>query len=259
MDAVKCGDHRLLATPAAAGLGITADGMVGQLQAGDGLASGEQLQAAVVPAVRGVGIAQQGVDLLGDCFFASGRLITHGPVHRLPPDDPARQAVGHRQLPVQTVGPRHQLQTGQGKTITSAEGLLAVALARPAVLRRQHQHQGSTVPQHQQVRGSEEDSQVRASAIHVGEHRAQAGREADPAAAAEHAGVGAQGVAEEARGPGRIEALAVGRLRFPFALGEVKLLAAAAVKSGEQRPAVGGDLEGLTQTNESQMGLPQEW
>jgi len=67
-------------------------------------------------------------------------------------------------------------------------------------------------------------------------------RKTDPAAPAEHAGVGAQGIAEEARGTGGIEALAVGSVWFPLALGEVVLLTAAAVRSSEQGPAVGGDL-----------------
>jgi len=45
--------------------------------------------------------------------------------------------------------------------------------------------------------GGQEDAQVFATAIHVGEHRAQTAGEADPAPPAEHAGVGAQGVPEE--------------------------------------------------------------
>jgi hypothetical protein len=39
---------------------------MGQLQAGERLPCCEQLQAAVMPAVGGIGIAQQGLDLLGD-------------------------------------------------------------------------------------------------------------------------------------------------------------------------------------------------
>jgi hypothetical protein len=38
--------------------------------------------------------------------------------------------------------------------------------------------------------------------------------------------------------------LAVRRVRLPLALGEVVLLAAAAVRGGEQGQAVGGDLQG---------------
>jgi hypothetical protein len=67
---------------------------------------------------------------------------------------------------------------------------------------------------------------------------------ADPVPAAEHAGVSAQGVTEESRRAGGIEALAVGSIRFPLAFGEVVLFAAAAVRGGEQDPAVGGDLQG---------------
>lgn len=167
-----------------------------------------------MPAVRGVGIAQQGGDLFGHRSFAAGRLSADGSVHRFPPDDPPRQAIGDRQLPVQAVGPGQQLQAGQGQPIATAQGLLLVALAGPAVLRRQHQHKGSAVPQHQQVSSSQEHAQVRAPAILVSEHRRQAVREADPAAPADDTGIGPQGIAEEARGAGGIEALAVSGLRL---------------------------------------------
>jgi hypothetical protein len=226
--------------------------VVGQLKAGDGpapggptlggVASGEQLQAAVVPAVGGIGIAQQGVDLLGDCPLAARRLGADGPVHRLSPDNPARKAVGHRQLPVQAVGPGHQLQPGQGEAIAAAEGLLPVALAGPAVLGGKHQQQSGAVAKHQEVSSGEEDTQVRAPAIHVSQYRAQAGRKAEPAAPAEHAGVGAQRIAEEARGASGIESLAVGGLRFPFTFWQVVLLAAAAVSGGEKGPAISREL-----------------
>jgi hypothetical protein len=77
VDALKHGDHRFLAAPAGRGLGIGADRVVGQLQAGDGpiiggVAGSEQQQAAVMPAVGDIGIAQQGVDLVGDGLFAAG-------------------------------------------------------------------------------------------------------------------------------------------------------------------------------------------
>ncbi len=107
----------------------------------------------------------------------------------------------------------------------------------------EHQHQGGAVPQHQQVGGSKEHAKVGPPAIHVGEHRAQARGEAEPAAPAEHPGVGSQGVAEEARGAGGIQALAVRSVRLPFTLREVLLLAAAAVLGGEKGPAVGGEMK----------------
>ena len=84
------------------------------------------------------------------------------------------------------------------EAITAAQGLLPVALTGPAVLGWEHPHQGGAISQHQQVGSSQDHAQVGATAIHVGEHRGQAGGEAAPAPAAEHAGVGAQGVAEEA-------------------------------------------------------------
>lgn len=55
VDALKCGDHGCLAAPAAAGLGDCANRVVGQQKPGEGLAIGEQLQAAVVPPIGGVG------------------------------------------------------------------------------------------------------------------------------------------------------------------------------------------------------------
>lgn len=111
----------------------------------------------------------------------------------------------------------------------------------------EHQHEGGSVAEAQKVSSSEEDAKVRASTIHICEHRAQAGQEADPAPPAEHAGVGAQGLAEEARGSGGIQTLSVGGLRFLLTLGELMLFAAGAVRGGEQGPAVGGDLQGGTQ------------
>jgi hypothetical protein len=123
-----------------------------------------------MPAAGGVGIAQKCVDLLCDHCFRAGRFRIDRAVHRLPPDDPARQAVGDRELPVQAVGPRHQLQSGQGESIAVAQGLLPVALAGPAVFRRQHQHLGRSIPEDQHVSGGKEDAQVRAPAIHIGKH-----------------------------------------------------------------------------------------
>ena len=109
------------------------------------------------------------------------------------------------------------------------------------------QHKGAAVAEDLPVSGGQEYAQVRAPAVDVGEHRAQAGGEADPATPAEHAGVGAQGIAAEDGRAGCIEALAVGGVRVPFPLGQVLLLAAAAVGGGQQGPVVGGDLQGWLQ------------
>jgi hypothetical protein len=54
----------------------------------------------------------------------------------------------------------------------------------------------------------------------------------------------AQGVTEETAGAGGIEALAVGSIRFTLAFVEEVLLAAGAVRSGEQGLAIGGELQG---------------
>ena len=70
-DPLEGGDYGIVAAPAAGGLRVGADREVGQLEAVDRFTGGDQLQAAVVPAVEGVGIAQQGVDLLGHRSFAA--------------------------------------------------------------------------------------------------------------------------------------------------------------------------------------------
>ena len=75
-DPLEGGDYGVVAAPAAGGLRVGADRVVGQLQAGDGVSGGEQLQAAVVPVIGGVGIAQHGVDLLSHSPFSAGGLST---------------------------------------------------------------------------------------------------------------------------------------------------------------------------------------
>jgi hypothetical protein len=59
-----------------------------------------------------------------------------------------------------------------------------------------------------------------------------------------------QGIAEEARGVGSVQALAVGGLPIPLAIGEVVLLRLAAVGGSEQGPAAGGELKGGLQGSE---------
>ena len=61
-------------------LGVGSDRVMGQLQGGHGLTGGEQLQAAVVPAGGGIGIAQQGVDLLCDNTLGFRGLSPNGPI-----------------------------------------------------------------------------------------------------------------------------------------------------------------------------------
>ena len=209
-----------------------------------GLAVGlGELQTPVAPAVRGIGITEQGGDLLSYRCLRPGLHWLNSLVLGFPPVDAAGESMAGRELPVEGIGPGHQLQPGQRESVAASQGLLPVALTGPAVFGGQHQHQRGAVPEHQQVRRGEAHPQVRTSAIHIRQYRGQAGRQIQPAAAAEHPRIGPQGVAEEARGAGGFEALAVGRLRLPLTLGEVVLLAAAAVGGGEQGPAVGGDLQ----------------
>ena len=58
----------------------------------------------------------------------------HWMVHLLPTVDQSWQAVGDRNLPVQTVGPGNKLEARQRQTITAPQSLLSVALAGPAVI-----------------------------------------------------------------------------------------------------------------------------
>ncbi len=118
LDPLEGAGHRVLEAPASAGLGIDADRVVGQLHPAHVLPGGEQRQAPVQPAIGGIGITQQGLDLLLDSpsgpMSVSGVGIGRGGLgDRLPPDDSPREAVGHRQFPVKAVGPGHQLQSGQ--------------------------------------------------------------------------------------------------------------------------------------------------
>ena len=159
-------------------------------------------------------------------------------------------------LPVQGIGMGQQLQSGQREPIAPSQGLLPVALAGPVVLGGEHQHQGHAIPQPQQVSGGQEVARVCATAIHDGEHRAQAAGEADPAPPAEHPGVSAQGIPEEFLGAGRIETLAVRGVRFTLAIGEVVVLAADAIRGSEQGPAVGSDLQQDSQCREGGVLAP---
>ena len=73
-----------------------------------------------MPAIGGIGIAQQGVDLLADSPIAVRRLSADGSVNRFAPDDSPRQPVGDGQLPVQAVSPRHKLKPREGEAIAAA-------------------------------------------------------------------------------------------------------------------------------------------
>ncbi len=209
-----------------------------------------ELQAPVAPAVGRIAIAEQRGDLLPHRRLTTGFHRLNPLVLRFPPVGAAGKPVAGGELRVEGIGPRHQLQPGQRQPVASAESLLPVSFTGPAVLGGKHQHEGRAVPKDEQVRRGEEHPQVRAAAINIGQHRLQGGWEVQPAATAEHAGIGAQGVAEEARGASGGQPALIGTLRLPFPLGQIHLPPAAAVGGGKQVPAVGGDLQGGLQTGQ---------
>ena len=89
------------------------------------------------------------------------------------------------------------------------------------MLRWQHGHQGSTVPEHQHVSPLQEDAKIGATSIHVADHRLQRGRQLAPVTGGQHPGKGAQGVAEEPGWQRRIQAPVVGAFRFALTAGQV--------------------------------------
>ena len=114
-----------------------------------------------------------------------------------PKADRIRQGLWGWQMPVQDVTTLQQSKARQGEAIATAQGLLAVALAGPEVLRRQHANQCCTIAEHQHVGALEEHAQVGAASIHITDHRLQRGRQLTPVAGSQHPREGAQGIAEE--------------------------------------------------------------
>ena len=118
------------------------------------------------------------------------------------------------------------------------------------MLRRQQQDQAAAIPQRQQIRQEQEQPQVRALAVHIGEHPAQRIRQLLPLQPRQHPRVGAQGIAEEAGGPGRLQPLAVAGLRFLHSPGQIHRPAAGAVGEFQQAPAVVDQLQTVPQAGE---------
>ena len=126
------------------------------------------------------------------------------------------------------------------------------------MLGRQHQHQGATIAQHQQVGQKQENAQVRPEAIHIAEHPRQGTREVTPLHRGQHPGIGPQGIAEKAARPGIGEPLPVGRFRLLAALGQIQAPPGLAIPSIKQVPAVGHQLQPVLQCHQGRVGLPGE-
>ena len=167
---------------------------------------------------------------------------------RQPKADRVRLGLGSGQVPVQDIAALQQSKTRQGEAIATAQGLLAVALAGPEVLRRQHANQCCTIAEHQHVGALEEHAQVGAASIHITDHRLQRGRQLTPVAGSQHPREGAQGIAEEPRGQGCLQPTAVGGFRFAFTAGEIVLLS-----SCEEVPAVLDQVQAGEQSGQAVM------
>ena len=93
-------------------------------------------------------------------------------------------------------------------------------------------------------------------AIDIGGHPGEGVGQLLPGQARQHPGVGAQGIAVEAGGAGRLQALEVAGLGFFYAAGEIKRPAAGAVGKFQQGPAVVDQLQAVSQAGEGGVFQP---
>ena len=124
------------------------------------------------------------------------------------------------------------------------------------MLGRQLQDQAAAIPQGEQVGQEQEHPQVGALAIHIGGHTAQRVGQLLPGQARQHPGVGAQGIAVEAGGPGGLQPLEVAGLGLLDAAGEIHRPAAGAVGELQQGPAVVDQLQAVPQAREGGVFQP---
>ena len=124
------------------------------------------------------------------------------------------------------------------------------------MLGRQLQDQTAAIAQGEQIGQEQEHPQVGALAVHVGGHAGQGVGELLPAQPGQHPGVGAQGIAVEAGGPGGFQTLEVAGLGLLDATGQVHRPAAGAVGELQQGPAVVDQLQALPQAGEGGVFQP---
>ena len=118
------------------------------------------------------------------------------------------------------------------------------------MLGRQLQDQAAPIAQGEQVSQEQEHPQVGALAIDISSHPAQGVGQLLPGQARKHPGVGAQGIAVEAGGPGCFQSLEIAGLGFFYAAGEIQRPAAGAVRELQQGPAVVDQLQAIPQAGE---------
>lgn len=126
------------------------------------------------------------------------------------------------------------------------------------MLGRQQQDQAAAITQRQQIRQEQEQPQVGALAVHIAQHPVQRIGQFLPRQPRQHARVGAQGIAEKAGGPGRLQPLAVAGLRLLHAPRQVHRTATGAVGEFQQAPAVKHQLEAVSQAPEGGVFQPGE-
>jgi len=118
------------------------------------------------------------------------------------------------------------------------------------VLGRQLQDQAAAIAQGEQVGQEQEHPQVGALTIHISGDPGQGVGQFLPGQPRQHPGVGAQGIAVEARRPGRFQPLEVTALGLLNAAGQIQRPAASAIGELQQGPAVVDQLQALPQTGE---------
>jgi len=118
------------------------------------------------------------------------------------------------------------------------------------MLRRQLQDQAAPIPQGEQVRQEQEHLQVGALAIDIGRHTAEGIGLLLPGQSRQHPGIGAQGIAVEARRPGTLQPLVIAALGFFDPPREIDRSAAGAIRQLQQGPAVVDQLQAASQAGQ---------
>ena len=162
------------------------------------------------------------------------------------------------EVPVEQIGAGHQGEPGQRGPITAVDGGQPVALRFVDRGGWQHQQQTTAIAQHEEIGDEEQHRQVGAHAIDIADDPLQGGGQRLPVEEAEHAGVGAQGIAEEARGLRVLDARVVDGIGLLDPLRQVGLAAAGTIRSPQQVPGIEHELEAVLNGGKGRV-LPGPW
>jgi len=124
--------------------------------------------------------------------------------------------------------------------------------------RRQHQQQTAAIAQHEQIGDEQQHRQVGAHPVDITDDALEGVRQCLPMQEAEHAGVGAQGITEEARGLRVLDAGVVDRIGLLDPLGQVGPAAAGAIRSPKEVPGIEHQLEAVLDGGQGGV-LPRPW